>query len=274
MTTHPLRHVVLACMLLALPSCTLSEGSDWGQLAPTLAVTLEQGDRLDAQGAMRVGNGYVIQWANAQVNVRGLEMVYGATQGAQSFDVANPPEGYSLCHNGHCHSDDGKLVPYEDIEAAQAALSGQPDQTDAYLLTRQVELLSPSTITPKACPTQCPLRDGALTRAQVSVDTITLSFEVVDTTQDARLAEPLMVDVTVDISQVIRAPLDVRVGTQDEDVLNLRGDVFLRPSFLDGVDWPALQGLSSEDHSGALRAHWESSASSLFTFTATTSWSS
>ncbi len=37
-----------------------------------------------------------------------------------AFDPQNPPPQYSLCHNGHCHHDDGHLVDYEDIVLEQA----------------------------------------------------------------------------------------------------------------------------------------------------------
>lgn len=36
--------------------------------------------------------------------------------GGGTFDPAAPPDGFSLCHGGHCHADDGSLWSYEEIE--------------------------------------------------------------------------------------------------------------------------------------------------------------
>ena len=32
------------------------------------------------------------------------------------LDPAKPPAGYSLCHGGHCHADDGRLVDYAEVQ--------------------------------------------------------------------------------------------------------------------------------------------------------------
>jgi len=51
---------------------------------------------------------------------RGARLALQALEGGVSFDPADPPEGYGLCHNGHCHKDDGTLPTYEQIEAELA----------------------------------------------------------------------------------------------------------------------------------------------------------
>ncbi|MNS53348.1 hypothetical protein D3C72_861010 [compost metagenome] len=60
-----------------------------------------------------------------RVHVSAL-LIDGTAEGAQAagsatFDPANPPPGYSLCHGGHCHRDDGALVDYADIPVGTGA---------------------------------------------------------------------------------------------------------------------------------------------------------
>lgn len=57
---------------------------------------------------------------DADARVTGARLLLQSLQGGVSFDPADPPEGYSLCHNGHCHKDDGTLPTYEQIEAELA----------------------------------------------------------------------------------------------------------------------------------------------------------
>ena len=37
------------------------------------------------------------------------------------FDPQNPPEGYTRCHRGHCHTVDGRVVSYQQVMSATGA---------------------------------------------------------------------------------------------------------------------------------------------------------
>lgn len=67
---------------------------------------------------------YELRLDRAELRLSAVSLVArsgpGAAAGPAQFDPANPPPGYTLCHNGHCHHQDGRLVSYEAIEAELA----------------------------------------------------------------------------------------------------------------------------------------------------------
>ena len=71
--------------------------------------------RLDDAGQLKTSKSYLVDFSPVEVAVESVafESVDG-DEGA-SFDPGLPPEGYSLCHNGHCHNADDELIPYETI---------------------------------------------------------------------------------------------------------------------------------------------------------------
>ena len=88
--------------------CTFSEGEPYGLVSASLEARYELRDDRD------VGDGSW-QKLTSEMEVRldesGLVELIDAGTGAAglSFDPANPPPGYTLCHNGHCHSTGGEL---------------------------------------------------------------------------------------------------------------------------------------------------------------------
>ncbi len=86
------------------------------------SATLDPGPARDlGNGEILTRQGYAVKLDNFVVELGDLELLelQGASGGA-TFDPANPPPGYGLCHGGHCHADDGSLVSYADIEAEMA----------------------------------------------------------------------------------------------------------------------------------------------------------
>ncbi len=110
---------LLTCLSVPFAStgCAFDEGSGFATLEsarlrarfePEAARTLDTGVLTDL--------GYVVELQALELTLSQahLDELSGASD--ESFDPASPPAGYSLCHGGHCHSDDGALVSYEDIE--------------------------------------------------------------------------------------------------------------------------------------------------------------
>jgi len=113
--------LALGPLALVLASCTFQPGVAFGTLASaTLAAGFEPAaSRLDAEGRIKTDGGYRIRVTSLTLVPRQLDFqsTSGKAATGGSFDPANPPEGYSNCHGGHCHRDDGALVDYADIEA-------------------------------------------------------------------------------------------------------------------------------------------------------------
>lgn len=108
---------------LVLSGCGFTDGDAWGEVDLGLDVSFAvPAERLDG-GRLKTNNDFRVALEPVALTIGAVELVGGASAAA-AFDPADPPEGYSLCHNGHCHADDGRLVPYEDIAAELGATSG------------------------------------------------------------------------------------------------------------------------------------------------------
>lgn len=121
-------------VLAAVPSCVSEPGLPWGTLAARVALRFDPpASRLTEAGALKTANDERVQ--NLEISARVAEVLVRTTPtdaDTSVFDPANPPEGYSLCHNGHCHAADGSLPTYEEI-AAQLGTSQSTGPTVRWL---------------------------------------------------------------------------------------------------------------------------------------------
>jgi hypothetical protein len=109
---------------LLLVGCAADLGLPWGEVEATIEAGLEvPSDRLRPQG-LATASGYVVQLTSLAVTSASVTFTVDPPGADSSFDPANPPEGFSLCHNGHCHAADGSLVDY-DIVALSAGGAGR-----------------------------------------------------------------------------------------------------------------------------------------------------
>jgi hypothetical protein len=115
---------MLAGWALVMTVTSMACAWDAGEPFATVSPHLEA--RVYAPGGRDVGMGWQKLASEYEVRIDQLEIETGDLLlvdlglGALGFDPADPPAGYSLCHNGHCHSDDGRLVSYQDIAAELA----------------------------------------------------------------------------------------------------------------------------------------------------------
>jgi hypothetical protein len=122
----PARWTYLSVSLgLALAGCANGPGEPFGVIAARLSADLVVPDgRAAGDGWQRLDNDFQVQIERLVIEGQAIELL-DAGGPALAFDPANPPAGYSLCHGGHCHADDGRLVSYEEI-AAELAGGGGP----------------------------------------------------------------------------------------------------------------------------------------------------
>ncbi|RAL25332.1 hypothetical protein DL240_03735 [Lujinxingia litoralis] len=176
--------LAIAAAALSLPACAFTDGSPWGRVLATLELSPPSGATLSEVGIS---------------SVRLIREVDGQA-GSADFDPANPPPGYSLCHNGHCHSDDGRLVDYASI----ASESGGGSQVVSavhleHTLTSQAEVHSSLKINER----------GPLSAVEVELDTLVL---------EATLGyQGQMVEVRASVpvrGYRVRAPIDLRIDRE------------------------------------------------------------
>jgi hypothetical protein len=102
--------VVLAGLALFAGGCAVADGEPWGWLEGDAEA---RGELVEPGGAPT--DGVSIDSVEAFFRVRLAETQTTSGGSGASFDPASPPPGYTLCHNGHCHSEGGDLVSYEDV---------------------------------------------------------------------------------------------------------------------------------------------------------------
>lgn len=111
---------------LAFSACAFVPGQPFANFDVSFGLSIDRPDGrvLDAGFERSLGSHDVKLDMVTLEDIR-VDLFSAAVSSAStSFDPANPPPGYTLCHNGHCHASDGSLVDYEDIEAELAAASG------------------------------------------------------------------------------------------------------------------------------------------------------
>ena len=165
-------------LALALLGCTFTPGAGFSE------ITGAELTALLAPGAARdLGDDTVLTNLSYEVRLDSLalELDDWALQtlegGAEEFDPANPPDGYSLCHGGHCHYSDGSLVDYADIQAELAGGDATYADEVRFALGDSADLLAGASwsLAPEGSA-QLPL--VSLSRSVVRAGALSLSGEV------------------------------------------------------------------------------------------------
>lgn len=230
--------------------CTLFAGEPWGEADLTLDVRFApSASRLTAAGALKTAKDYAVVLEKMRVGVREIDLVMSdGGEGALSFDPANPPPAYSLCHNGHCHHDDGRLVSYEDIEIELAGGSASGRFTALRpVRDAELDLLVDGPVVPalETCLDGCLLPRGAFVSSGASVTHLVVEATVFDLRplENARLP-------ATGTALSMRVPIDARIETRLEgaidDQSSRRIEIALHLEFsetaFDPVDFGALLG--------------------------------
>lgn len=239
--TEP-RAVVLA-LLLASGAC-LEPGAPWGRVQVALVVAFDPpAERLDA-GRIKTARDYRVEVERIDIEVAALAVVTLA-EGVM-FDPADPPAGYSLCHNGHCHSDDGRLVPYEEIAGGGA--EGEAIVTlaggEVALAPGQTEVVAPLTgCPPRGCDIMAPARIGSL---ELALDRIEITGRAFDGGAAGRLpAEGVPFVIDLPAVRLVRG-VDAAFGPVERLGLAVAARLEVPAHLFDDLDFAAPTDASPE----------------------------
>lgn len=239
----------VAWLVVLIPAgCAFSPGDPWGRLEASLEVDMVPSPgRQDASGRLVTALDYRVRIDSIKVQGGELEvlgMSGGGGEATTAFDPAHPPEGYTLCHGGHCHTTDGRLVPYEEITGASTGASEQTWQRIPWQQgSVEVPVWGRGTVPLGPCPEDCALPEGSLTRVQVTLDGVALEGQVFDarTGESRRLPEegvPFRGIVTGSVE--VRTVLSEEVGPGHPLRVPLAVTLSIPESLLDGVDFASL----------------------------------
>lgn len=263
------RYAVSAVLVWAASGCATEPGQPWGAAELSLTVQLDvPADRQLAGGGIRTAAGYALYLQEVALEVREVSLLVRPAGSTSSvFDPADPPARYSLCHNGHCHRDDGALIEYADIEAELLAASGVQAATPGVTLAlaETVTLTSGAVaVMLPGCTAQdrCDLPRGNLQTARTRIASLRLRGTVQDADGQNRLPAagvPLDVAIPLQVSdQLLGASASVAGLLDNGEPAGVRAGLHLTlvPTWLDGADVAELIGanlrLDTSDLTGLL----------------------
>jgi hypothetical protein len=166
------------------PACAWGPGEPMGTAIVDLdARWVERADR-DDDGWQRLASDFEVQVSDAVAELGVLALV-DTGRVALNFDPARPPPGYTLCHNGHCHASDGRLVPYEEIAAE---LAGGAPPAPVLALPAGIRDLLLVGARRLDCDGPCPLPRATIGRIELEVEALQVSGVVRDRRDPPRLA--------------------------------------------------------------------------------------
>lgn len=232
------RLISTAVAALALTAgCTFEPGVPFATLtpAPLLRARVETPpDRATDDGYARLSSDYQIRIIRAEIDLERIELV-AASAGDAAFDPARPPAGYSLCHNGHCHHESGRLVPYDEIGVA-----GETATVVVALPVGALDLAS-NEVRALECDPSCDLPGQDIGRMQAPIGRVFIEGFVRDARTPARLttAVPFRYAAAYTDDKFIHGPLDLPVDGRHDPAIELLITAALDPAAFDGIDWAA-----------------------------------
>lgn len=227
---------ILLVPALLLAGCTFQAGEGFGRIAAAdLDLAFEPGAARDlGDGAVLTDQGYTVALTELTLSVGRVELQ--ELQGAVGvvFDPANPPDGYSLCHGGHCHADDGALVPYEDVIAELSGGTAEYVTVTGADLDREVDLLGGDQ--QALAFDQAFLPQADLSRFLLTASRLTATAQV---TSDALTAPvPLRVDLAFDDG--FSTTIDLPVDRDHDPAITLSAAVLPDGTLFDDIDFDGL----------------------------------
>jgi len=245
--------VRLLLPLFLLSGCALDAGEGFAVLEPTVSAAYTLRPSRDAgNGFQQLASDYQVRLDAAALGVSHVALLSPATRGGGgggggTFNPANPPPGYSLCHSGHCHRDDGALVDYEDIQEELNGGGGSVATTLAALhVDAELDLLAAPTLTPE-CEPDCELPRGTVSRARWDVTALRLQGLARDRRATPRFEgeRPFRLDLAAkggeDAEPLVElsGALDVPSDRKHKPRVKLALVLSLSASLFDTVDWAA-----------------------------------
>lgn len=226
---------------LCASACTIDAGHGFA--------TMTEGElhmRLDVSRARDLGDGAFLtdqgyRVALNELTLRAerltlLELQGGGGGETASFDPANPPAGFTLCHGGHCHADDGSLVDYEDIQAMLAGGSASFEPLVTVPVDHTFELLEGDRVALTDFAPSAELPQGSIDRLEIAVARLRVVAEI----EGEELSDPVLLDIELPLEVVLAQTLSVAIDRDGADELALDAALRFDATMLDGLDLAAF----------------------------------
>jgi hypothetical protein len=244
--------------LVFFVQCTYTQGKGWATISASLdaSYTLLE-ERALEENWQKLSSEYAISIERAMVFLETIE-VLASSSGETStiFNPANPPQGYTLCHGGHCHTEDGRLVDYEDIIADLSNSSdAQTTSIVSFPINRDIDLLQTYT-DHLICDPSCEIGLNEITEVHLVFSGISIEGMVRDELSDPRITGEIPWQLHINFSDNPDSLSDIPDSFQKSISLSITRDgpsnVSLTTSLLftakpfDSVSWSTLDMVDGE----------------------------
>ncbi len=234
--------VALALLVpLATAGCATGPGHGFGEIVGlTLDARYAPGVARDlGDGWALTDRGYRVRLDRLEVEASSLALEQLAGGGGEvTFDPANPPDGFLLCHGGHCHAEDGSVWSYEEVEAELAGGEDAWSTVVTFDLARGLDLREGAVVEWGACDPSCTLPAADVGRVSLPLEEVSLEATVWD---DADGTVAWTVELEPGAVGTLRGALDLPLDRDHDPVLTLGLTAAVDGVLLDGIDLAALQ---------------------------------
>lgn len=226
-----------------ISACAWEAGQPFATVTPNLDARVYTPEGRDAgMGWQKLSSEYQVRFDRMELEAGEIVMI-DIGLGALGFDPANPPAGYSLCHNGHCHSGDGRLVSYEEIAAELA--QGSAARRVLALPVGALDLVAGESRT-LSCVPDCDLPLAEITQASLDVVRVQAAGLVRDGLEPARIdgevAFTLDVTLPADSPLIMTGSVELIADRSHDPDVDLRIALLISSKIFDDVKWADLGG--------------------------------
>ena len=241
-----MKKLITAITATTLSACTFDDGKGFATLeTASLSARFEPGPARDlGNGAVLSDLGYQVSLTHAALTTEELALneLRGGAGADVSFDPAHPPPGYSLCHGGHCHAEDGRLVDYAEIEAELAGGAARFYPVARLPAAHAFDVLAGETVALDVVVPSRELPRVRLTQLSLSIARIEIEGSVTGGPQGGGLGtNTATLLIALPIESSIDEGLSLSIDRDQPGAFTLAAALEIDGTLFDGIDFSALQ---------------------------------
>jgi hypothetical protein len=222
-----------------VPGCTLDAGHGFATVeSARLSAAFEPGLARDLGGATLTDLGYAVSLQSLTLGAEELVLRELAPGASTSFDPATPPAGYTLCHGGHCHAADGRLVDYADVEAELAGGAAGLRELASLPVGAELDLLVGADVDLTRVEPSPELPEATIRELGLRV----ASFSARGSVSGGALLEPAPLSVDLAFGAELEGSTQIDVSRDGPETLRLLVTLTLDGALFDGLEFATLAG--------------------------------
>ena len=234
--------IFIFCLFIA--SCSFDDGEPWATASFDLTSSYS-----NSSDVYDTASSYEIKIEKLSLKLSEMSLIAGG-DAEISFDPANPPEGYSNCHNDHCHADDGTLPTYAEIELAISGASGGGGALISQTVESEVVLTGSSqSVKLGECSSSCVLEKAKIKTLELGVQSIEFDILVKDKSALNRLdGEEMKLSYKLSFDSLkMTKDMNLEIGRMSASAYRFNADLVLDLGFFDVIDYKMLKSGVNKD---------------------------